>query len=152
MRLLLAAALACTALAPAAASAQSAGATVDTPVLARAVDKGQLLSEADFTIAPLGAGTARGALAVADARGMEAARRLQAGAPVRATDIIRPQLVRRGEPVTITVVDGGLKITAQGRALSNGAAGDLVRVVNLSSSRTLDGIVEKAGVVRISGR
>jgi flagella basal body P-ring formation protein FlgA len=150
MRLLLAA-LACTALAPAAA-AQSAAATVDTPVLSRAVDKGQLLSEADFTLAPLGAGAARGAVAVAEASGMEAARRLQAGAPVRATDLIRPQLVRRGEPVTITVVDGGLRITAQGRALSNGAAGDLVRVVNLSSSRTLDGIVEKAGVVRISGR
>jgi flagella basal body P-ring formation protein FlgA len=150
MRLLLAA-LACTALAPAAA-AQTAAATVDTPVLSRAVDKGQLLSEADFTLAPLGAGAARGAVAVAEASGMEAARRLQAGAPVRATDIIRPQLVRRGEPVTITVVDGGLRITAQGRALSNGAAGDLVRVVNLSSSRTLDGIVEKAGVVRISGR
>jgi flagella basal body P-ring formation protein FlgA len=150
MRLLLAA-LACTALAPAAA-AQTAAATVDTPVLSRAVDKGQLLSEADFTLAPLSAGAARGAVAVAEASGMEAARRLQAGAPVRATDIIRPQLVRRGEPVTITVVDGGLRITAQGRALSNGAAGDLVRVVNLSSSRTLDGIVEKAGVVRISGR
>jgi flagella basal body P-ring formation protein FlgA len=150
MRLLLAA-LACTALAPAAA-AQTAAATVDTPVLSRAVDKGQLLSEADFTLAPLGAGAARGAVAVAEASGMEAARRLQAGAPVRATDLIRPQLVRRGEPVTITVVDGGLRITAQGRALSNGAAGDLVRVVNLSSSRTLDGIVEKAGVVRISGR
>jgi flagella basal body P-ring formation protein FlgA len=150
MRLLLAA-LACTALAPAAA-AQTAAATVDTPVLSRAVDKGQLLSETDFTLAPLGAGAARGAVAVAEASGMEAARRLQAGAPVRATDLIRPQLVRRGEPVTITVVDGGLRITAQGRALSNGAAGDLVRVVNLSSSRTLDGIVEKAGVVRISGR
>jgi len=129
-------------------SAAATAHTVDTPVLVRPVEKGELLAEVDFALEPLSAGRARGALAPANAAGMEAARRLAAGAPVRASDIIRPQLVRRGEPVTLVVKTGGLAITAQGRALGSGAAGDLVRVVT-TGSRTLEGTVEKAGQVRI---
>ncbi len=134
---------------PAAAAAQPVPATVEVPVLTRPVEKGELLSAADFTTDALSAAQARGALIPVNAAGMEALRRLAAGAPVRAHDLIRPQLVRRGEPVTIVVRSGGLAITAQGRALSGGASGDLVRVVNAATSRTLEGTVEKAGHVRI---
>ncbi len=133
----------------AAGQAQLPGAPVDTPVLVRAVEKGELLSAADFTVEPRIAGIARGALAPAEASGKEAVRRLAAGAPVRSFDIARPQLVRRGEPVAIVVRSGGLSITAQGRALSGGGAGDLVRVVNAVTNRTVEGTVEKAGQVRI---
>jgi flagella basal body P-ring formation protein FlgA len=61
-----------------------------------------------------------------------------------------PKLVRRGQPVTLVVRSGTLTISAQGRALSDGRAGDLVRVVS-SSSRTIDGIVEGPGTVRVGG-
>lgn len=132
------------------APAQVPSGAVDTPVLVRAVEKGELLSAADFTVEPRGAGVARGALAPADASGKEAVRRLAAGSPVRSFDVGRPQLVRRGEPVTIVVRANGLSISAQGRALSGGAAGDLVRVVNAVTSRTLEAIVEKSGQVRIA--
>ena len=83
---------------------------------------------------------------------MEAARALPAGAMVRGSDVIRPQLVRRGEPVTIALRDGGLSITAQGKALSGGAAGDFVRVVSLATNHTLDGVVEGTGAVRVSAQ
>ena len=137
---------------PAAAPAQNAqGASgVEAPVLARAVEKGELLSAGDFTVATVLAAQARSALAPADAAGMETSRRLNAGSPVRAFDVMRPQLVRRGEPVSLVVRRGGLAITAPGRALSSGAAGDVVRVVNAATSRTLEGTVEKAGHVRIT--
>ncbi|MDP9413632.1 MAG: flagellar basal body P-ring formation chaperone FlgA [Pseudomonadota bacterium] len=135
---------------PATAAAQAVPAAIETAVLARPVEKGELLSAADFTTTALPPAQARGALAPANAAGMEALRRLAAGAPVRVHDLSRPQLVRRGEPVTILVRSGGLAITAQGRALSSGASGDLVRVVNAATSRTLEGTVEKAGQVRIT--
>jgi flagella basal body P-ring formation protein FlgA len=92
---------------------------------------------------------ARGAPALRDIIGMEAQRALSAGTIVRASDVIRPQLVRRGEPVTITLRDGGLTISTEGRALGNGAAGDFVRVVSLSTNRTLDGVVEGTGAIRV---
>lgn len=134
------------------ASAQKAPAMVDTPVLVRAVEKGEPLAATDFTIEPRSAGVARGALVAREAAGLEAVRRLQAGSPVRAADLARPLKVRRGEPVTIALRTGALSITTAGRALSGGGVGDPVRVVSLSTNRTLDAIVEADGRVRVTGQ
>ena len=123
---------------------------VDTAVLARTVEKGETLSSADFAVAAMPAATARGAIAVREAVGQEAVRHLAAGSPVRANDITNPRIIRRGEAVTITLVSGALRITAMGRALSDGARGQAVRVLNLSTSRTLDAVAETAGQVRIA--
>ena len=135
-----------------AALAQTAtpAATAEVPVLAHAVEKGDLVSAADFTTAERPAGEGRYALSPDQAAGKEAVRALAAGLPLRNTDLIRPQWVRRGEPVTIAVRKGALSITAQGKALVSGAQGDSVRVVNLGTNRTLDAVVDAPGVVRIA--
>lgn len=125
---------------------------VSVPVLDHAIAKGDLLSSGDFTTQDVAETAARGLPRARDIIGMEAARALPAGAMVRSSDVIRPQLVRRGEPVTIALRDGGLSITAQGKALSGGAAGDFVRVVSLATNHTLDGVVEGTGAVRVSAQ
>lgn len=125
---------------------------VTVPVLDHAVAKGDLLAASDFTTQEVSQVSARALPSARDIVGMEAARALPAGAMVRSSDVIRPQLVRRGEPVTIALRDGGLSITAQGKALSGGAAGDFVRVVSLATNHTLDGIVEGTGAVRVSAK
>ena len=136
---------------PAAAQTAPAAATeVEVPVLVRDVAKDELLSASDFAVEPRPASQVRGALEIGSAAGKEALRQLRAGSVVRSGDLIKPQLVRRGEPVSITVRNGGLTITAQGRALSGGGQGDLIRVVNTTTNRTLDGIVDKTGSVRIA--
>jgi len=132
------------------AAAQTAATVADVPVLVRDVEKGELLSAGDFAVEPRPLSQARGALEIDVAAGKEALRRLRAGSTVRPGDLIRPQLVRRGEPVSINVRSAGLTITAQGKALSGGARGDLVRVVNVSTNRTLDAVVEQTGSVRIA--
>lgn len=53
----------------------------------------------------------------------------------------RPQLVERGDNVHITFREGPLLLTATGKALQSGAKGDLVRVTNLNSSRTIDAYI-----------
>lgn len=118
-------------------------------VLDRQVEAGDQLVATDLVDASLSAGAARGALRVRDIAGMEAARRLPAGGIVRSSDIIRPQLVRRGEAVTITVRSGPIVISTTGRALASGAAGATVRVVT-QSSKTLEGQVEGPGAVRVA--
>lgn len=118
-------------------------------VLDHAVEAGDLLAAGDLVEQMLAPGAARGALRPRDVVGMEAARRLVAGSVVRSSDIVRPQLVRRGEPVTISIRSGTLVITTIGRALGNGAAGASVRVVASATNRTLDGIVEGPGAVRV---
>lgn len=137
------------ALALLAAAAPPPSPTVDTPVLARTVERGETLSAADFTSAPLSPATARGATPTRDALGREALRRLTSGAPVRASDIAAPRIVRRGEAVTIALVSGPLRITAGGRALGDAAKGDPVRVINLSTNRTIDAVADASGQVRV---
>lgn len=137
---------------PAAADAQSVAPpeTIAAPVLDHPVAKGDLLTAGDFVTQDVPAVQARALPRLKDIVGMEAARALQAGTMVRTSDVIRPQLVRRGEPVTIALRDGGLSITTAGRALGNGAAGEFVRIVSLSTNRTLDGVVEATGMVRVA--
>jgi flagella basal body P-ring formation protein FlgA len=53
----------------------------------------------------------------------------------------RPILVNRGDKVSITYKEGPLILTAKGKAMQSGAKGDLVRVTNINSSRTVDAFV-----------
>lgn len=122
---------------------------VQVAVLGAAVARGDRLDLGDFVMDTRPAGVARGALGPAAVIGMEAIRNLPAGTVVRAGDIGPPQLVRRGEPVTVRYVEGALIITGAGRALGNGGQSDAVRVVLTATSRTLDTIVEGQGTVRL---
>ena len=135
----------------AAAEAQTTpAAKVQGSVLAHAVQRGTLLSADDFVLEERSASQARGTLSASDAAGKEAARNFVAGAMLRPADVVAPRLVRRGEPVTITLRNGGLAIATGGRALASGGQGDLVRVVSLATNRTLDGIVEGPSAVRVT--
>lgn len=122
---------------------------VPVAVLGHAVQKGDRIDASDFSVETRPAAAARGALTIDQASGMEAARNLPAGTVVRQSDLMRPQMVRRGEPVTIRIVSGTLIITASGRALTGGSKGDAVRVVANATNRTLDGVIEASGTVRI---
>jgi flagella basal body P-ring formation protein FlgA len=123
---------------------------VQVAVLAHAIEKGTRLEASDFDSEARAPAAARGALSAGDASGMEAARNLTAGNIVRRSDVMKPQLVRRGEPVTIRIVSGALSITAAGRALNGGGQGEMVRVVTNSTNRTLDGTIDGSGSVRVS--
>jgi flagella basal body P-ring formation protein FlgA len=133
-------------------AAAPAPSTVDVPVLARTVDRGETLSAADFAVEPRAPGWARGATPVASAVGLQASRRLAAGTVVRGGDLMRPQVVKRGETVTIAFNTGGLKITTEGKALNGGGIGDPVRVLSGATNRTLDATIEGSGQVRLAAR
>ena len=130
------------------AAATTPGA-VTTPVLARPVERGDILSPSDFIEEERPASAAAGALSPSAVTGMEATRRLSPGAVVRGNDVMAARMVRRGEQVTLRVRQGGLTITTQGKALSDGRRGDTVRVVATPTNRTLEGAVEGPGAVRI---
>lgn len=85
----------------------------------------------------------------AQAWGRQAVRAIPAGTPLRQSDLVRPAVVRRGDRVTLTLDAGGLTLTAQGRALEDGAAGEVIRVENLQSNRPVQGIVRGAGDVLV---
>jgi flagellar basal body P-ring formation protein FlgA len=123
---------------------------VQVAILSHPIEKGTRLERGDFDSEARAPAAARGALSADDASGMEAARNLTAGNIVRRSDLMKPQLVRRGEPVTIRIVSGALVITSSGRALNGGGQGEMVRVVTTTTNRTLDGTIDGSGSVRIA--
>lgn len=76
-----------------------------------------------------------------DVIGLTPRRISYAGKPILKNELQRPQIVNRGETVTILFKEGPLILTAKGKSLQNGAKGDLVRITNLSSSKQIDAIV-----------
>ena len=73
-----------------------------------------------------------------------------AGRPITDGDVESPQIVARGDTVTIVLKNGTMMLTASGRSLENGAKGDLVRVTNASSNRTVQGIVTAEKEITLS--
>lgn len=82
-----------------------------------------------------------------DIRGMVAKRNLRAGMSLSMTaDITPPAVIRAGSPVTLVVINGKVRITANVRANSNAAVGESVQLINPNSGRILSAIAEGPGL------
>lgn len=124
--------------------------TVEVAVLTAAVKAGEIISAGNLEIQAIDARRARGALGMAEIVGLEARRPLTAGSPIRAHDLRQPNLIKKGQAVTMVVSHGNLTIAAKGKALEDGAKGSIVRVQNLSSNQIIQGEVAASGVVTVS--
>jgi flagella basal body P-ring formation protein FlgA len=116
--------------------------TVETAVLARSVERNEILKSSDVITerrpkAEVGSDVAARDRAV----GMQARRQIRAGQPLRAADLAKPDLVQRDDNVTLIYESSGLYLTIRGKALENGTEGDTVNVLNLQSQRAVSGVV-----------
>lgn len=109
------------------------------PVLRENMNHGTIIGahDIDWLEIPERAVKSGMALGENDLVGMTPRRSLVSNHPVLTGDIEAPQLVDRGEIVTMVFNEGGLQLTAQGKALEKGAKGDRIKVVNTSSSKTV---------------
>lgn len=129
----------------AAAAPQPTIAVVEIPVA-----RGELIDAAALTTRPGTDAEARGALPMGAIVGKEARRALMPGMIVRALDVQEPELVKKGQAVSMVLRRGPLTIAASGRAMESGAAGKLIRVQNLSSKQVIDAEVVSQGLVRVT--
>ncbi len=112
----------------------------DIPVLARPVANGEVIAAGDITwiSARLDRLGVNPILDETDMIGKAAKRSLGANKVLRHSDLKTPDMVKKGELITIVYELPGLKLTARGKALANASQGDMVRVINLHSNRTID--------------
>jgi len=124
---------------------------VSLPVLARAVAKGEVINATDIGWQDMEASAGMDNVVhdADDVLGKEARNALRAGVPLRPIDLLTPALIAKGNQVTLVYKTAGVQITTPARALTSGAAGDVVRAVNLVSSRTVEGVVLSDGTVRV---
>jgi flagella basal body P-ring formation protein FlgA len=78
---------------------------------------------------------------------MAVKRPLRIGQAVRAADLMKPEIVRQNEAVTITYERPGIVLSVRGKALEAGAEGDVINVLNIQSKRTLQTTVTGPGRV-----
>lgn len=81
--------------------------------------------------------------------GLTARRTIALGEPLCPTDLIKPELVSRGDVVTIIAENGQIMVSAPGQAKQSGAAGDQILVINMISKRPVQATVTEAGEVRV---
>ena len=81
--------------------------------------------------------------------GMSPRRNLRAGQPLRLADLGQPVLAERNGLVTIVLRTATMRLTSQGRALDEGGQGDVIRVKNTKSNRTIFARVTAPGIVTI---
>ncbi len=83
--------------------------------------------------------------------GQEARVTLYAGRPIHAGDLGAAALVERNQVVSLAYQMGGVSILTEGRALSRGGAGDVIKVMNLTSKATVSGMIGPDGSVSVAG-
>lgn len=125
--------------------------SLDVPVLSRPMRRDETIGANDITwqSLELTAATSNVLFNAEDLIGKMPRTGLRPNVPVRMADLVTPAAINRGAQVTLIYQLGQLTITTQGRALSDAAIGQPIRVVNTASSRTIEGIAEAAGLVRI---
>ena len=124
---------------------------IDVPVLTRRVLAGEVIRERDVKwIAMRGDRLQQDTIQDPGALiGKSPRRGLRAGVPVRVSDVRLPVLVPRRSLVTIMYRVRSMTLTAQGRALEDGGAGDTVRVANTQSNTVVQAVVTGANRVSV---
>lgn len=115
----------------------------EVPVLRQAVSAGQVIGQGD--IEWIGVPSLRlGGNVLTDISeivGQAARRSLPPGRPLRVSDLQRPSLVAKGALVSMSVNAPNMQLSAVGRALEAGAAGDVIQIINMQSKRTVAGVI-----------
>ena len=124
--------------------------TVEAAVLVRGLERNEVVKASDVVVERRPKAEVGDVLGRDGVIGMQARRSLRAGQPLRSADLGKPDLVQRDQGVTLTYEATGIYLTVRGKAMENGAEGDVVNVVNLQSKRTVSGIVIGRGQVSIS--
>ncbi len=125
--------------------------TAEVVTLARALARGDAIRDNDISLERRPKAEAADAIRRADAVIGQAARRdLRAGQFLHAADLMKPELVGRGDPVTLVFETRGVKLTVQAKSLEAGTQGDMVQVLNPQSKRIVQAMVDGPGHVVIA--
>lgn len=121
------------------------------PVLARRLEGGTViaLTDIDWATVPDERVSANVVTSADQLIGHELRHTVGDGDVIHANDVMPARLVTRGSLVTLKIETPNMQLTAQGRALQDGAEGDVVRVNNTQSNRMVEGTVTGAGEVSI---
>lgn len=126
--------------------------TTEAVALARPLARGDVIKESDIALrrVPRSQITSEAVVSPDQAIGMAARTALNAGRPLQAAELMKPELVRRNDSVTIVYQVPGLMLAVRGKANEGGAEGDMIDVVNLQSNRVIRATIIGRGQVAVA--
>jgi len=126
--------------------------TAEVPVLNRRVLAGEIITAKDVQWTKMRASRLQANIIMSetDLVGHTPRRGLRAGYPVQASAVQRPVLVPKGSLVTMVLKTPQMLLTAQGKAMDNGAEGDVIRIRNSQSKTVIE--AEVIGEARVAVR
>ncbi|WP_421222723.1 flagellar basal body P-ring formation chaperone FlgA [Aeromonas enteropelogenes] len=113
------------------------------------VAKGDLLTKSQLVLAYLDQTLIRGDY-LGDTTaliGVRSKRELKPGQPVRLSQVC---VVCKGDQVTLTAENNHFEIKTMARALQDGSFGEIIRLVNIRSGKTVQGKVSAVGAVTVT--
>lgn len=124
---------------------------VEAPHIAASLPAGTLLTAADIEMRPVSLKyvESQGTVLVDDLIGKTLLRQSRQGMMLRLADVTTPALVSKNDVVTIYYRKGPMTLTVKGQAVSSGANGAPVQVLNLMSKRVISATVIAAGAVEV---
>jgi flagella basal body P-ring formation protein FlgA len=127
-------------------------ALTDTVVTVRQLEHGTTITADDLTLQKreITQNSHLGVRSIDEVAGKKARTTLRANQPVRADQIERVPLIKSGQMVTIIAENGVFKISVTGKAHSSGAAGDIIRVQNLTSLKDIPAKVIDGSTVQVA--
>lgn len=121
------------------------GATVTASVT---LPRGTVLSETDIIVETADDKTRADILT--KYVGKELKRTVYEGYRLNPAYVGKPVLVKRNSRVSMIYRMGSMEITAWGRALEEGGAGDVINIMNLQSRKKVMGQITEAGTIKVS--
>ncbi len=120
-------------------------------VAARQIQKGTIISENDIKLARYDlASLSHGHFeALNQGVGMKLKRRMSSGTVLTPGMLKKPQVISRGQSITILAQSGNMQVRMMGKALASGAIGERISVINTKSKKKLEGIVTGSGEVKV---
>lgn len=124
---------------------------LDIPSTARGVAAGTIITEADIvSVKTLYSRVKSGyVISLGDIVGMQVKRRLAGGAYIRKNDIVKPQVVRQNDSVSMIYHQGNIKLRTSGVAQSNGAVGDSIKVKNDTTGTVVQAVIKGKNLVEV---
>ena len=120
----------------------------------RSLGRGHRVLQSDLKRAPIPAErlTGKPITDLDSVVGMEVRTPLRVGRPVQFADVGAPILIHRGDLIEVRVLGGGVMISTNAKALSNGALGELLEIETISPRRRIVAKVAEVGIAEIVTR
>jgi flagella basal body P-ring formation protein FlgA len=124
---------------------------VQIPVVTRKIGRDEVVRKSDIEMVLIAQNkiTADMIIHADELIGKTPRRVLAPGQIAKLSDVDMPKIVKRGSKVTMKLNHNGMELITVGKALEDGAKGDIIPVVNLSSNRIIDTYVAADGSVTV---